>query len=834
MFSIRLHSLIFIIILLSFSRLCAGNVQGVVSDLTDNTPVYPAYVTVIPLYYFLSESPLPVEPPIYAVIDNPDGSYRLENIPPGDYLMVCSAQVYKWQRIEAITLMDQESKVNFVLEKLDPALNNLVSGTIYQYPTRGLVVPLVNVYLSSSDPNRDRPDILHHCLSDGFGHYQFYDLYSGLGTLQLSKPGYELLTDNLNISTDTWLTNQDYWIKPFNNIEPIVLHGYVLDSTIDRLPVHPAHIQLYTVTSPGEQIRYDTVNNPDGSYLIRGIEPGTYTAVCSAMGYEKHVESNLILSEPRHNLDFYLKPLSPSLFGHITGRVHFDRLNEPVAGALISFLPKHSDPTETNVIYQTVTDLRGNYKMMLPEDEYIVSCQYRGPDGWYLYREYYDDVHCITDAHPVTVKAGDVVTGIDFGIPYPAIVSSVTFKGNVSDEEGNALANALVNVHHFDQTVRAYLTPDNAYQTRTDDHGNYTLEINLYWFTIPTPVLGFIVSACKDGYLNEFYKEKKTAYEADILWAFSDTTFAPIDFTLDKRNERHAIQGTISSENGVVVLQAFVIGVHAASGEVAFAVSNDDGTYFLSGLKKGYYFLLFVADGFIPEFYDDARRWEAATPVWVEGIISNIDAVLSPMPAFIGNPNGIISGRIYDQEGNPLAGAMVTMQLRDGPLTGYRMSDNDGMFQIPWEDAGDYLITISKVNYSSYTAWIAVNTQDASSNSLLFTLESTVTYLPDKDPGSGENTLPIAYRLYRNYPNPFNPLTHIPFDLPDKRNVSLVIYDILGHRVRELLNGLLPAGTYTYMWDGTDQRGHAVSSGIYFYVLQTPAEKRVGKMILQK
>jgi len=99
---------------------------------------------------------------------------------------------------------------------------------------------------------------------------------------------------------------------------------------------------------------------------------------------------------------------------------------------------------------------------------------------------------------------------------------------------------------------------------------------------------------------------------------------------------------------------------------------------------------------------------------------------------------------------------------------------------------------------------------------------------------SGENTLPAAYRLYRNYPNPFNPLTHIRFDLPDKRNVSLVIYDILGHLVRELLNSVLPAGTYTYTWDGTDQHGHSVSSGIYFYVLQTPAKQRIGKMILQK
>jgi hypothetical protein len=715
-------------------------VSGTISDLSDNSPVYPAYITLIPLYYFLAECPLPVEPQIYAVINNPDGSYMVENIPPGDYMMICSAQLYKWQRIETVNLTDQGATVDFFLEKLNPALNNLISGTIYEYPTKGLVLPLVNAYLTCTDPNLERPDILHYCLSDGFGHYHFYDLDSGLGDLQFSKPGYQLLADTLKISSDTWLTDQDYWMKP----------------------------------------------------------------------------------------------LSPPLFGHITGNVHFDQLNKPVAGASISFLPKYTDTTETDAVYQTVTDMYGNYEMLLPEDEYIVSCQYCGPDGWYFYQEYYDDVQSIADALPVAVKARDVVTGIDFGIPYPAIVSNVTFTGNVSDQEGNPLANALVNVHPYDLSVRVYDAADNVYQTWTDDQGNYVLEINLYWFTIPTPVLGFIVSACKDGYLTEFYQEKKTAYEADILWALSDTTFTAIDFTLDNVGEIQAISGTISSEAGGTIFQAFVIGVHAASGEVVFTVSNYDGSYLLSGLQKGYYFLLFVASGYIPEFYDDVHRWEEATPVWVEGVISDINAILTPMPVFVGNPNGIISGRIYDQSGNPLAGAMVTLQLRNGLVTGYSMSDNNGMFQIPWENAGEYQITISKVNYSSYAAWITVNTQEPPPNSLIFTLERTFTHLPDRDSSNEENTLPTAYRLYRNYPNPFNPLTHICFDLPDKRNVSLVIYDILGHPVRELLNSVLPAGTYTYTWDGTDQHGHLISSGIYFYVLQTPAEKRVGKMILQK
>jgi hypothetical protein len=813
-----------------------STVFGTITDPTDNTPVYPAYITVIPLYYTMTDGPVPVEPEIYAVVNNPDGSYIVENIPSGDYLMICSAQTYKWQRIEAIKLVDQKVKVDFFLEQLDPSKDNLITGTIYEYPTRGRVMPLVDVYLTYIDPAIERPEILYYSLSDGFGHYQFHNVISGLVEMRFSKYGYEPLSDSLIISADTWLTDQDYSLIPINQIDPIVLKGFVYeaDNSGSNRPIHPAHIQLYSINSAGEQIRYDTVNNPDGSYMIRAIRPGTYTVVCSAMGYEKEVIPNLKLSELEHTLDFYLIPLGTSEFGKITGRVYFDRLNRPVSGALISFLPKYTDLMEYDAAYHTTTGEDGSYQMMLPEDEYIVSCQYWSPDDWYFYREYYKDAHCLSDATPIKIHRGETVTGIDFGIPYPANVSSVTIEGRVTDHSGNALAEALVNVRPFDLTVQAYGAADNVYQTWTDDQGNYVIEINLYWLTIPTPVLGFIVSAHKEGFLTEFYKEKKTPYEADILWAFSDTTFNAIDFTLDPLNQIYAIQGTISREPETAIPQAFIIGMHASSGEVAFTVSDNTGAYHLGGLKRGYYFLLFVASGYLPEFYDDARVWEKAKPIWVDGLVPDINAVLTPMPVLSGNINGIVGGRIIDKDSNPLSGAMVTMQLRDGPVSAYNMSNSDGMFELLWENAGEYLITISKVNYSSYSAWIKVSPEEVPTTSLMFTLENTTTGLPDGDSGNGESTLPTAYRLYRNYPNPFNPLTHIQFDLPDQQQVSLVIYDILGHRVRELLFDTLPAGRQTVTWNATDQRGYAVSSGIYFYVLQTPATRLVGKMILQK
>lgn len=78
------------------------------------------------------------------------------------------------------------------------------------------------------------------------------------------------------------------------------------------------------------------------------------------------------------------------------------------------------------------------------------------------------------------------------------------------------------------------------------------------------------------------------------------------------------------------------------------------------------------------------------------------------------------------------------------------------------------------------------------------------------------NSTPVQYRLYQNYPNPFNPSTNISFDLPEKSDVSLIIYDGMGRTVTELVNATFITGQYTYSWDAGN-----LSSGVYFAKLQT-------------
>lgn len=92
-----------------------------------------------------------------------------------------------------------------------------------------------------------------------------------------------------------------------------------------------------------------------------------------------------------------------------------------------------------------------------------------------------------------------------------------------------------------------------------------------------------------------------------------------------------------------------------------------------------------------------------------------------------------------------------------------------------------------------------------------------------------EAEIPTEYRLYAPYPNPFNPATHIRFDLPSEKHVVLMIYDITGRQVAKLIDGFKPAGIHQVVFDAKD-----LSSGVYFARLEAGEFKQTRKLLLLK
>jgi hypothetical protein len=91
------------------------------------------------------------------------------------------------------------------------------------------------------------------------------------------------------------------------------------------------------------------------------------------------------------------------------------------------------------------------------------------------------------------------------------------------------------------------------------------------------------------------------------------------------------------------------------------------------------------------------------------------------------------------------------------------------------------------------------------------------------------NEIPGSFSLRDNYPNPFNPATVIEYQLSSASYVKLIVYDMYGKEIKTLVNENESAGTYRTSFDGTN-----LSSGIYFYRLETEGYRETKKMILVK
>jgi len=175
-----------------------------------------------------------------------------------------------------------------------------------------------------------------------------------------------------------------------------------------------------------------------------------------------------------------------------------------------------------------------------------------------------------------------------------------------------------------------------------------------------------------------------------------------------------------------------------------------------------------------------------------------------------------------------------------GEVAGSDVTEDDGSYFIEGLPAGTYDIVVDKEGYSP-TSTLSV-TVDASNNYSV--TDGSVIVTPDGvtsvDDGS-TRLLPAKYQLEQNYPNPFNPTTEIRFDLPQTSNVSLKIYNLIGQEVAILTNTVFNAGSYQIQWNGVDDHGSAVGSGIYFVKLvasstdgTSEAFSQVRKMILLK
>ena len=181
------------------------------------------------------------------------------------------------------------------------------------------------------------------------------------------------------------------------------------------------------------------------------------------------------------------------------------------------------------------------------------------------------------------------------------------------------------------------------------------------------------------------------------------------------------------------------------------------------------------------------------------------------------------------------------------PPVGYSYSDgqhwDDTVYELPAEARNVEVVFYYQTTSKEYVEFLRDNNTVNSMGQDLFDAwvnhgRSTPvamaqgTMAVDLSGAPGESETPHALTLTQNYPNPFNPQTWIDFSLPRDGQVSLRVYDGRGSLVRTLVNASLPAGSHHIRWEGADDNGRAVSSGVYHYELKIGERMLTRKMTL--
>ena len=188
------------------------------------------------------------------------------------------------------------------------------------------------------------------------------------------------------------------------------------------------------------------------------------------------------------------------------------------------------------------------------------------------------------------------------------------------------------------------------------------------------------------------------------------------------------------------------------------------------------------------------------------------------------------SGKIYDRPEVAMRNDGSFMVVWTDSLTGYtgiaalraraRQYDANGNpatapFLLAGQDIPSGLTNIASNGLAYYCAWLDVREDNVTPNVYARVMGDVSSALEPPD----RNGLPVTARLEQNYPNPFNPGTEISYQLSVVSKIRLEVFDLLGRPVRLLAAGQQHAGSHTISWDGRDERGVAMPSGIYTYRL---------------
>lgn len=331
----------------------------------------------------------------------------------------------------------------------------------------------------------------------------------------------------------------------------------------------------------------------------------------------------------------------------------------------------------------------------------------------------------------------------------------------------------------------------------------------------------------------------------------SDATIADayLYYRIDDSGEFTQI--TMSTSDNVV-FYAEIPGQVGGELQYYFEAADENGSYAFNPLGGSEHPYSFDLDGSYVEdsFEDGIQIWRSGGTNDKWGLTTehartgNLSITDSPNTYYDDNTDSWLEST-FGLDLTAVSGAEITFYYR-----GVLQSDQDFLYLEASTDGGTIWdpfgesITGSEFSFVEYTASLAdytgnpdvrlrfhLVTDGSGQREGIYIEDVGISWTPTGTDDETEPT-PNIFSLSQNYPNPFNPSTSISFSLAQKAYANIIVYDLLGRRVKTLTSSLLDAGEHKIIWDGTDDSGMEVASGIYLYKLEARGLSQVRRMTL--
>ena len=530
-----------------------------------------------------------------------------------------------------------------------------------------------------------------------------------------------------------------------------------------------------------------------------------------------------------------------------------DTLNVGIPNVIVEVLQAASPTTGDGgcYAYAAKTDSSGHYRIAgIDPGAYKFHAVSPSPQ---FASQWYDGKSNPSDANKISIADTPAVTIVNFILRGgPINLPKVTASGNVTDSAHVGVKNSGVFFVRAGFALNSNIALDdfrkafelsggrgdfrlegkspNVYSAKTDSLGKYSAQI---------PPGSYIAFAKAPGYATAFYLDQSDLLSANVLELQKDS--AGINFTLSKLPPvaLGTMKGTIldSSEHcgvpsRVIASRDRWLTKDKFGVSPSYVVDTDSlGTYTFDQLLPGSYFVLAVPLGnYAPAFYstDSANaKWKKATRVAIDGnSVTGIDIYVHQIPTSVSG-YAAISGTVHLSSGSAstMAGAIV-YAIRNNAAAGFAITDNKGNYNIDGIAPGTYMVTVDRLGYTETASKTGTVTYSATGTPGNVVVDLALTPTSVSQTSTAQ---PAQFTLGQNYPNPFNPSTTIEYALDRSGIVTLKIYNIIGQEVATLVNGFQNAGTYRAVFNAG-----GLSSGVYFYRLQSEKLSQTQKMILMK